>query len=398
MSLIARLARARREGRLGYALSSRLAPHLRGARYLLHDPAASRVRIDCPEYVTPSRDETERRLVRRIFDAFRKMKEDQRRASPDYLPSSQWAEQLDRAYDRFGAALRTDDVEPFHFFLANFGTWKEYHGVESTTLLRESLRSPLRRRWLANDVFLGQLRLWEWFHGGRRPLARLSYPRHGNQAGALIDGTFVGPGSFFNEIYGSQLAGLLDGIERPIIADLGGGYGKLGYFILRDLPRGGFLDFDLPETVCLAAYYLMKVWPERPALLYGEGTLDASALARHDLVFMPSYEIEKLPDRSIDLFVNKNSLGEMTQASVEAYVAHITRSTRSFFFHLNHELHPNVYDDGSRGLLGHEYPVPPAEFRLLMRYPDIGHLLHQGYPDYRMDIFLYLYERRVSGR
>jgi len=389
--LLGAVLRARREGRLGAALRARAAVALAAARYTVHDPAARRVRLDAPSYVQPSDDPAERRIVERIFAAFRRMKADQRSAPAVYLPAPQWQRQLDEAYEPFGRALARDDIAPFHFFLANFGAWERYTGVESTTLIREAARSRARRLQVTNETFLQALELWRWLRGPDADVRRLSYPRFGNQAGAHIDGTFVGPGSFFNDVYGSLLAGLVSDRERPVVADLGAGYGKLAYFILRDLRRWTFIDLDLPETLCLAAYYLMKAWPDRAAVLYGEaGDSEPSA---HDLVFLPAYAIDRIPDRAVDLFVNKNSLGEMTADAARVFVGHIARTTR-WFFHLNHDVLRNRYSDGSSGLLGREYPVPADRFRLLMRYPDLGHLARGGRIDTGNDIFMYLYERR----
>lgn len=389
--LVSSVLRARREGRLGPAVRSRAAMLAAAARYAVHDPAAGRVTLHAPAYVVPSDDPAERALVERIFAAFKRMKADQPDAPAVYLPAPQWQRQLDESYEPFARALARDDVEPFHFFLANFGAWQRYTGVESTTLIREAARSRLRRLQVTNELFLDQLRFWQWLRGGDVPVSRLAYPRFGNQAGGFIDGTFVGPGSFFNEVYGSLLAGIVADRDRPVVADLGAGYGKLAYFTLRDLERWTFIDLDLPETLCLAAYYLMKVWPDRRALLYGEAEL--GELGSYDLVFLPAYAVDRLADASIDLFINKNSLGEMTAAAVRAFVWHIARTTR-WFFHMNHEVLRNRYSDGSSGLLGHEYPVPADRFRLLMRYPDLGHLVRGGHIDTANDIFLYLYERR----
>ena len=109
---------------------------------------------------------------------------------------------------------------------------------------------------------------------------------------------------------------------------------------------------------------------------------------------MPSYAIEKLGDRSVDLFINKNSLGEIPQRAAAHYVSHITRSTR-YFFHMNHDATPDTFVDGSSGLLGRQYPVPKDQFKLLFRYLDMGPWMHDGRFDlYSNDIFLYLYERR----
>lgn len=62
---------------------------------------------------------------------------------------------------------------------------------------------------------------------------------------------------------------------------------------------------------------------------------------------------------------------------------------------MNHDTTPVYFSDRERGLLGYEYPVPGDEFTLLWRYPDIGHLLAQGFPDFSKDIFTRLYQRRA---
>jgi len=292
--------------------------------------------------------------------------------------------------------LRRDDVDTFHYFLANFGTWDRYIGIEATTLLKTYAASPFRRGYLKNVLFGRQLATWKWLYGGRKPVAALSYPLHGNQAGAYIEGSFVGLGSFSNEVYGALLGGLLADRRRPVVADLGAGYGKLAYFTLRETREFCFVDFDLPEPLCLAAYYLMKTWPEKRALLYGEAPYGVDAHDRYDLVFMPAQEIAALTACSVDLFLNKNSLGEMTADAAANYVGHIARAT-DYFFHMNHEHYANVYADGARGLLGYEYPVPPESFKLVFRYPDLGLMTAGGYVDYGMDVFAYLYTRRAPA-
>lgn len=375
-------------------LRSRFRPHLRGSRHVFRLAEGRRVRFHCPDYVSPRRDAQEIELVGRIFRSFKKMKEDQRMAGEAFSPSSEWENILRLAYAPLRQGAESGNMEGFHFFLANFGAWREHQGVAPAPFILQNMQSPLRRLHLKHDVFLGQLETWKWFHGGTRPLSCLSYPTHGNQAGGFIDGVFVGPGSFFSEIYGTLLReGVLTGPRRPVVAELGAGHGKLAYFALRDLPSFSYIDFDLPETTCLAAYYLMKVWPEKRALLYGETEFHGDSLEAFDLIFMPSFEMGKLPDSSVELFINKNSLGEMTQASVHAYTKHICRSTR-FFFHMNHDIRPDIYADGTRGLLARDYPVPPEAFQLLVRYPDLGHLLWQGGWNREMDIFFYLYGRR----
>ena len=392
MSIVKKVHKAYQENRLLSAIDSHSKLFLYGLKYSIYDPASKQVTLHCPDYVEPSKSNKEVEIVKRIFESFVRMKEDQKHVSDLYLPSPQWQRHLENDYSSLSVGQKTKDLDQFHFFLANFGTWKTYHGVESTTVIRDNMKSLIRRRYMKNLMFFQKLQDWKWIYNDRKPISCLSYPTHGNQAGAYIDNNFVGVGSFFNEIYGSILSGLLRDKERPVVADLGAGYGKLAYFILRDISNSCFIDFDLPETLCLAAYYLMKSWPNKKALLYGEKGYSTSVHEQYDLIFMPSYEICKIGRKSVDLFVNKNSLGEMTKEAVINYVDHITKATK-YFFHMNHDIYPIVYADNSVGLRGYEYPVPMDKFKLMFRYPDIGHILNQRGIDYKEDIFLYLYER-----
>jgi len=321
------------------------------------------------------------------------MKEKQKTVSSNYRPSSMWQNHLDNDYSYLIDGLNSNDRNKFHYFLSNFGTWKTFHGVESTHLIRNNMKSILRRKYLKNIVFYKQLKTWEWFNSDKKVIKDLSYPVIGNQSGSYIDDSFVGVGSFFNEIYGSLLNGLIDDINSPVIAELGAGYGKLAYFTMRNIEKFCYIDFDLPETLCLASYYLMKTWPEKNTLLYGEEDYTSNAHQKYDLIFMPSFEIEKLGSETVDLFINKNSLGEMTEAAARNYISYITNST-NYFFHMNHDNIPNIYENDNHGLLGYQYPIPEDKFRLMMKYPDIGHMFYQGMIDYNMDIFFYLYERK----
>ena len=60
-------------------------------------------------------------------------------------------------------------------------------------------------------------------------------PRYGNLNGAYIEDNFIVTGSFFNEIYSQMVKKYLDNKNHNIVADLGGGYGRLTYYILKDL-------------------------------------------------------------------------------------------------------------------------------------------------------------------
>ena len=240
-------------------------------------------------------------------------------------------------------------------------------------------------------MFGKQLKLWKYFNNYKKDTSALNAPIHGNQIGAYIDNNFVVIGSFFNEIIASMLNNLICKLKRPVVSDLGGGYGKLAFYTLKEHKNFCFIDFDLPETLCLAAYYLMKTWPEKKTLLYGEEEYSQEKNSSYDLIFLPPFEITKLTNNSIDLFINKNSLGEMNPDAVNNYLKYICKST-NYFFHMNHDINRNIFQDGVRGLLGYEYPVDKKKFDLIFRYPVMKHSTYLGEFDLENDIFMYLYK------
>ena len=392
-ALLHKIAITYKEGRLKSVVLQRLLPFLKGIRYLYLLPFyRKKVKIHCPNYTNEYRKEDEK-LYKRLMTAYKQMKKDQSEMYAEFKPSSAWQKFVDTEYNILSKALADNSLKDFSFFLTNFGAWKKYQGIENATLIRNN-NTLWRKMYLKKFIFEKQLKTWKWITNNKKPISELSYPKFGNQLGAEIENTFIGPGSFFNEVYGSLLDEITSDKKRPIIADLGAGYGKLAYFILRKKQNFCFIDFDIPEVLTLASFYLMKTFPKKKVLLYGEDEFNKEALRKYDLIFMPPWEIKKTEEDSIDLFINKNSLGEMTKEAAEANVFYICKASQ-YFFHMNHEHYRNHYSDGSKSILNEEYPIS-KKMKLLFRYPDLGHLFYQGWLDYGMDIFLYLYEKRIN--
>ena len=391
MSIIKKIKKVYLQNRLYSSILNVIKPYFFGVFHLFYNPG-KKISIHNPLPIIPdSKDNKESEIVRRIFESFSKMKRDQKDANKIYFPSSLWQSQIDISFSYLNKGIKNNDIETFHYFLANFGSWPKYTGVTHSTLIHKYHKSLMGRRYLQNR-FYNNMNVWKWFNE-KKDISLLSCPQYGNQSGSIIDGHFIGFGSFFNEIYGSLLSELLSEIEAPIITELGGGCGIWSYFILRKLKNFCYLDFDLPETLCLAAYYLMKTFPDKKVLLYGEDQFSTDLYNKYDLIFLPNYEIEKIKNKNIDLFLNKNSLGEMHKDVVKAYLKIITNCSK-YFFHMNHEKWVHTYEDGTSGVLASDYDVPKNKYKLLMRYPDLGHLIYDGGINYNHDIFFYLYEKK----
>ena len=198
-----------------------------------------------------------------------------------------------------------------------------------------------------------------------REISALSQPRHGNQWGANVNNNFISYESVLNEYYSREISNFIRN-DRPVILEIGAGYGILFYYISKNFSDFCYLDFDLPEVLCCATYYLMKCFPEKKFLLYGEGELNKEAIKEYDFIFMPSYVIKDISDNSIDICINISSLGEMKSDTSRMFVHEICRTSNAFW-HLNNENKRDEFKDGTKPLLNKEYPVDGTKFDLIKR-------------------------------
>jgi hypothetical protein len=352
---------------------------------------ASKMELIAPRLVPA--DPNDLPIIERIVAAYRRAKADQMTAPAVYRPSSLWQRHLDTAF----AEMAREDIGAAANFLTNFGAWPIDTGIEGAAALFHAWGKDDEGRARLRALFDVMLRYWRKHEARGRSLDTLTYPRFGNQCGVLIDGDFVGLGAVFADVHASALHDVLGETRRPVVAEIGGGWAKVFFFLTRKLATDWcYVDFDLPEPLCCAAYYYIKTFPEKKVLLYGEGDLTTASLRTYDLIFLPSFAIEELPDDSVDLFMNKHSFGEMLPDTTRNFVRHVARATRGWFWHLNHEFVRNPFEDGSESLICPEYELPAARFRRIHRYLDLGQLGLLGEGTWLdSDIYGYLYQRKV---
>jgi putative sugar O-methyltransferase len=344
-----------------------------------------------PEPRMPDREEFP--LVERVFAAFRRAKDAQREWRAELLPASGWQNVMNDAYAPLGSALETGDLDSFHFFLANFLSWKRRTGIENSRLVYECSLDERRKRHFERQIMRSLLIWWARVESQGRDFSALALPDVSNPCGVVVDGHLVSRGSIFSEVYGRMLADLVPG-EHPVVAELGGGFGRLLYFMSGNLRRFTYVGFDIPEVLCCASYFLMRTFPEKKFLLHGEADIDSQSFTDYDIVLLPAVEIAKLHNGGVDLFINENSLGAMRAAACRHYVEEICRVAKQFW-HRNHEVRRFAFADGTSTMLNREYPVPPERFDLCGRYCDVGSVLGNGRLDLKSDMYCYYYRRRA---
>jgi hypothetical protein len=177
-----------------------------------------------------------------------------------------------------------------------------------------------------------------WRHSGVAvDVGRLASPLVGDPYGVRVGDRIVHPNTFTNDARAAFLLGLVAGIERPVIVELGGGFGGLGHQLFAHGASPVYVDFDLPDNLLVAAYFLSAAHPDKRVLLYDgtQGLLTRSLLLDFDIVLMPHFALTGLDDLAADLFVNLISLAEMDHATVVEYLRQVERVCAGFFYHEN---------------------------------------------------------------
>ncbi len=159
----------------------------------------------------------------------------------------------------------------------------------------------------------------------------------GNPAYVMLDGIEINTIDL-RHIYNAWRLGslwqderLASGDGRPIVVEIGGGYGGLAVKLKRLFPDALVILFDLPEVNAIQTYYVTKALPSARLAYYTDlkGRGAAEMLAdRYDLLILPGWEISALPDGCVDLCINIRSMMEMNREVGDSYMAAINRLVR----------------------------------------------------------------------
>jgi putative sugar O-methyltransferase len=188
-----------------------------------------------------------------------------------------------------------------------------------------------RMRRIAYDLI--SLLLWEYILRSELPaeLLRLREPEQGNPL--LI---FPRPAMGVTQDLGNSILeyqsfrGVLP--RRPTILELGAGYGRNAFVILKDRPDAKLIVVDIPPALWIAERYLSSVFPERSVFKFREfAKFDdiAEEFERADIAFVLSAQISMFPVEIADLILNVSSLHEMRPDQIAFYFEQFDRLLRS---------------------------------------------------------------------
>ena len=301
--------------------------------------------------------------IERIAKAYQKWKITQLQSGPQYQVSREWLPIYSKYMDNISYALINGDIPRLKGMYENF-----FRDPLSTGL--HGMHFDMVEKYMNPEIGPSEVDLQAYMKVSIEyannfllnckdlEVKVLERSPVGNPYGYSLDNIDVFPCAEYHFYFARKIGTLLREAQSPVVMELGGGFGGMAYYLLRDFPRVKFIGVDLPENAALQAYYLMSYFPDLKIRLFGEENF--TDVQDFDVLILPNYAIETLSENSIDLSYNSYSLAEMSLDSANNYMKLICHMTKSFILHLNH-----VYWEVSAD----NFPIDYTKFQLLFRNP-----------------------------
>lgn len=146
--------------------------------------------------------------------------------------------------------------------------------------------------------------------------------------------------------------------KNPRIGELGAGYGRLAFVILKTLPSTSYTVIDIPPALYVSQSYLSKIFPEFRIYEFVPFKTFKKIRKNFDsakIRFLLSSQLEKVPSRYFDLIINISALHEMTRPQIENYFKIINRVGNGYFYTKQWR---RSQTKENNFISEHEYPVP----------------------------------------
>jgi len=284
----------------------------------------------------PDDSSVDAEVLDRICAAYVRTSQRERLATEVYQASTWWQQVRLASLGPVMEALESRDVASLRRMYSNF-----FRDASSTGLIGVPYSltkayfnrqiKDFHRRFFLGDALYG-IDYWKRLTNDRFPLHVLAGPEIGNPFGIMIEGTLVRSGAAYQHYSAHRIADLLHAAKATVV-EVGGGFGGMAYYLLRDRTGVKYVDFDVPESLALTSYYLMKSFPHLKFLLYGESGLTAENFAPADVVLMPLFEMESLAPESVDVVFSSHAMSDISEEAMSTYLRTIARITTGRFLY-----------------------------------------------------------------
>lgn len=281
-----------------------------------------------------SRPDNEREIVSDAIVSYKKAKKAQVDCAAPYKPGGGWTNSgINLPYDE---QLSSENLDSAALYLRNFfrnesisGLWNSRPNpfLDFSSSQKEGILSHSLRIYLAN--------YFAWEESLEHPnLEELDSPRVGNPWGYVLKNNLLHPAAFEYNFHAHYVDNLLTDVSTPVILEIGGGFGGLAYQLLRFANSARYVGFDLPEKIILQTYYLSCIYPNKKIFKY-DGSGWPREPENYDVILLPNFLLNQVPDGFADAVLNFRSLSEMSEETIAEYLKQVDRIGRLYFYHEN---------------------------------------------------------------
>ncbi|MGC8887168.1 MAG: putative sugar O-methyltransferase [Verrucomicrobiia bacterium] len=135
--------------------------------------------------------------------------------------------------------------------------------------------------------------------------------------------------------------------NRRHFIELGAGYGRVAYCIMRSFTNVKYTIIDIPPALYIAQWYLSKTLPDKKIFKFREFSNYSQIkdeFEQADIAFFLPQQAELLPDKISDIFINISSLHEMTMQQIAYWFDQIDRLCKGYFYTKQWIVHENKLD------------------------------------------------------
>jgi putative sugar O-methyltransferase len=285
-----------------------------------------------------TKPDNEKEIVDSAITSFNAAKRTQTSVPAPYRPSGVWEGFFDRRLGYFYQLISKREYENIAGFLRSFfrneaisGLWRGEVNVFQAFCNLDEVAQSLRELAMKKQYLV-----WRRYLPSADP-RELDAPRVGNPWGYRYDDHLLYEPVFEYNFQAHYFDELLSDIEKPVVIDIGGGFGGLAHQLLSRRPSIKYIGFDLPENVLLQTYYLACIFPNAKILTYQEDApaLTLEQLNNYDVVLLPNFELRRTDSLVADLIVNVRGLSTWSYETITEYLAQIDRIGCLFFYHEN---------------------------------------------------------------
>jgi putative sugar O-methyltransferase len=160
--------------------------------------------------------------------------------------------------------------------------------------------------------------------------------------------------------------------EPVVVAEIGAGWGRLGYVLKRVNPRLAYIIFDLPEVLLISSTYLPRLLTGEEYRTYrqarGIPSLSRQAFFRAGVWFLGSHDLPRVQEGSLDVVVNIASFQEMTETQVGHYFQIISEKGRGGHLYLKQLWEGATHGHRLGEISGYgRYPFPSGWEKVFLR-------------------------------